>query len=155
MEFEDSRKALFVEPNAYVQRYEKQEQKHPKKIVFREPYECMSNHYMNNGFKKFENKDVSEEKNSQENKPNLGLNFNGLTPILSSFLGGSNLGGLLSSVGGKGGFDISKIVSTLMQDKSALGSILNLFTGKKINKKKTNEHIKQTDYEIKNYTRVE
>lgn len=54
MEFEDSRLALFSEPNAFIQNFNnpKQKEKEIKKIVFQEPYETLPNFYINNNFTK-------------------------------------------------------------------------------------------------------
>ena len=57
MEKEDSRFALFTEPNAYVQNYNNancdcKKEKERKKIVFQEPYETLPNFYVNNNFTK-------------------------------------------------------------------------------------------------------
>ena len=50
MDFEDNLNSLYCDPNAYIQRFEKEEK--AKKIVFQEPYECLPNFYINNDFKK-------------------------------------------------------------------------------------------------------
>jgi len=55
---EDSKNALFVEPNAYIKNFNnktKCEVKPIKKVVFSEPYDCMPNFYFDNHFHKNEN----------------------------------------------------------------------------------------------------
>ena len=66
MDFEDSRFALFQEPNAYIQKFEKQDKKDNdiKKIVFQEPYERLPNFYLNNHFTKHGCSCVSNSKHS-------------------------------------------------------------------------------------------
>jgi len=163
MEFEDSRNALFCEPNAYIQNHNKKEQ---KKVVFSEPYECLPSYYANNNFKKVNCNCVSKpkpkhnecgcEKSCNHTNTKLGgFDFKSLVPIL----------GLL---GGGGGVDLSKITSilggnedgqnplglilSLMQNGGGLGNVLNMFKPKKT---RPSNSIKSTDVEIINYTRVE
>ena len=68
MEFEDSRFALFPEPNAYIQKFDSKK-KETKKIVFQEPYESMPAFYLDNNFKKG---DCSCSHNWVNNKFNQG-----------------------------------------------------------------------------------
>ena len=52
---EDSKNALFVEPNAYINHFSKKEKtevKPIKKVVFSEPYDCMPTFHINNNFEK-------------------------------------------------------------------------------------------------------
>lgn len=73
MEFEDSRFALFLEPNAYVQKFDNlKSDKEIKKIVFQEPYETMPNYYINNNFKKHDCDCVS--KSHKQNKHDCDYN---------------------------------------------------------------------------------
>ena len=51
MENEDSRNALFCDPNAYIQNF-KNNKKQTEKVVFQQPYEHMSNFYIDNEFSK-------------------------------------------------------------------------------------------------------
>ena len=50
MENEDSRNALYCDPNAYIQSVQKREKCEPRKVVFQEPYEQLPNFYINNNF---------------------------------------------------------------------------------------------------------
>ena len=168
MEFEDSRNGLFVEPNAYVQRKDNEQKKLGKglkKIVFQEPYDCLPNYYINNGFKKgncycvpnTENKEKIESRHekSATNKP-FGFDFKNLMPMLGMF--GQDMGGIgkiLSIFNEKsGGIDLTKIVGSLVQNKDGLGSLLKIFSNK-TNNNNCKTEIKSTDFEIKNYTRVQ
>ena len=66
MDYEDSRLALFPEPNAFVQNYDKVDKnKEIKKIVFQEPYETLPNFYINNNFTK-NNCDCAKRPNSHD-----------------------------------------------------------------------------------------
>lgn len=78
MEFEDSRFALFPEPNAYIQKFDKEiKKKEIKKIVFQEPYETLPNHYINNNFTKHDCDYVAKHNNHSNNKyDNLDCNCN-------------------------------------------------------------------------------
>ena len=177
---EDSKNALFVEPNAYINHFNKQEKcdvKPIKKVVFSEPYDCMPNFYFNNHFEKGDcncvpnkkdkdcnshhadstcNENFSHQHNcncNNHNKPNFGFDIKNLMPILSSF-----------NKGGVGGLDLNSIsglfnsgggfdFSKLISNTQLITSVMSMFT----NKKKSNtkkEEIICTDYEIKNYTRV-
>lgn len=76
MEFEDSRNALFVEPNAFVQNFNRQERKNneTKKIVFQEPYECLPNHYLNNNFTKHGCECLPKHNNNLHDKQDCNCN---------------------------------------------------------------------------------
>lgn len=175
---EDSKNALFVEPNAYINNFNKKEKtevKPIKKIVFSEPYDCIPTFHINNNFEKgccdcIPNKkhnacnkhencnsrhgDFNCNNNSQcNNKPGLGFDIKNLMPIFSSFnkgnVGGLDLNSISSLFNSGGGFDFSKLIS----NPQLISSVMSMF----INKKKTSikkEEIICTDYEIKNYTRV-
>ena len=86
MEFEDSRFALFPEPNANIQIFEKRE---TKKIVFQEPYECLPNYYVNNDFVKHNCNCVANpigcecDKVNKHNKNNCSCNDNFSKPKTS------------------------------------------------------------------------
>lgn len=165
MEYEDSRNALFVEPNAYVQTFSKQKNE-IKKVVFSEPYERMPNFYLNNDFKKKDCACVEKEKhNCQPQKTNCNpFDFKNILPMLGGFLGK--------------GFDISKIASIMNSNQSTdtnnnsmmtnimnflstdMGkNILNIFTKNSTkNYKKNNKNsqkIKSSDFCVDNYERVE
>lgn len=180
MEFEDSRTALFVEPNAYIQKYDKKAEK--KKIIFQEPYECMPNYYIDNGFKKGDcdcvNKKIHSNKTDEHKHNNrepqnskqsgLGFDIKSLLPLLSLFNKGggadfSSIVGMLnngegSSQNGNASNPLN-LVSNLMSNKDMMGAVLNLFKGGGLNlfnkKQKTKKEIQTTDFEIKNYTKVE
>ncbi len=145
---EDSRNALFVEPNAYIQRVEKKK-KSPSKIIFQEPYESVPTHYINNGFKKGECDCVHKEKAKQKNQ---GFDIGSLMPILGLFGGEmSGLTNLLQGIGSGGG--MQNIISTILSNPDKVKSVMKIFGE---NKKKTSkEYIKKSDLQIKNYTKVE
>ena len=73
-----------------------------------------------------------------------------------------SLAGLLNSVddnqNGKS-TNIMGLISNLMSNKDTMSGILNLFKGGGLNlfnkKQSTKKELKTTDFEIKNYTRVE
>ena len=66
MEFEDSRCALYCDPNAYIKKFNKTEIKHKerKKIVFQEPYETLPQFYINNNFTKHDCDCVKNKNNN-------------------------------------------------------------------------------------------
>ena len=69
MEFEDSRLALFPEPNAYIQKFNKDcKEKGIKKVVFQEPYETLPNFYINNNFTKHGCDCVAKHNNHSNSK---------------------------------------------------------------------------------------
>lgn len=145
---EDRRNALFVEPNAYIQRVEKKE-KSPSKILFQEPYESMPNYYLNNGFKKGECDCVHKEKPKEKNN---GFDIKSLVPILGSFGGEmSGLSKILQGVGSGNG--LQGIISTILSNPDMVKSVMKIFA--KNEKKTSREHIKKSDLQIKNYTKVE
>lgn len=175
MEFEDSRNALFVEPNAYIQHFNK-EKSTPKKIVFQEPYECLPNYYLDNNFNKHScdcvhggckpnnkhdcvnsnNPQNNHDCNSNHEKPNNFLDFKNLAPLLGMFSkGNSGIMDIVSNLGkgGGSGFNLQNILGLLGNNKNMLGNIMDLFSKNKTSKEKSID-IPTTDYEIKNYTRV-
>ena len=68
MENEDSRNALYCDPNAYIQNYNLtiQNKKRPSKIVFQEPYERLPSFYLNNNFSKHKCDCVSKLKRESD-----------------------------------------------------------------------------------------
>ena len=170
---EDSRSALFIEPNAYINHFKPKEMcevKPIKKVVFSEPYDCMPNFHIDNNFHKGDCECVSKKEkdcNMHDNhhdcnqnhkcdnkgKPNFGFDIKSFLPILSSFnkagIGGLDLNGISSMFNSGGGFDFSK----LLANPQLITSALSMFGGKKKTSTKKEEII-CTDYEIKNYTRV-
>lgn len=186
MKFEDSRFALFSEPNAYVQKFDKKEDTGVKKIVFQEPYETLPNFYINNNFTKHDcecvkNKENKSDKhdcncnhnqkhnqnnncysNSDKHTKDFSFDLKNLLPIISLFnKGGTDLSsvvGLLNNEGGKNNNPMN-LISSLMQNKDMMSGILNIFKGGVINlfnkNKPAKKELKTTDFEIKNYTRVD
>lgn len=193
MEFEDSRFALFIEPNAYIQKFDKKERSEPKKIVFQEPYEILPNYHMNNNFKKhncdcvkedkgqkcfngkgndfnydyndFNKKDENKCSNNNPKQKNNGFDIKNLLPLLGLFNKGGNtdlsqLVGLLGNNGNNQNLDNPMgLISNLLSNKDMMSGVLNLFKGGGLNlfnkNKPIKKELKTTDFEIKNYTRVE
>lgn len=178
MDFEDSRNAIFCDPNAFVK---SAEQKQIKKVVFAEPYDCLPSFYIDHDFKK-QNCDCipkpcppkPPKSNCSPFKPFFGFDFKSLMPILMGLLnkgGSGDMGKLLSnltnlpSAGQQsdlgGGFDLQGILAQIAKNPKMLESVMSLFKGGGLNlfgkKKKQQESkpTKQTDHVIKNYTRVE
>lgn len=152
---EDSRFALFEEPNAYQQNFNPKIQ--AKKVVFAEPYENVPNFMIDNGFKKGRCDCIPKKPDKCKPQKPQGFNFDlkALMPLLSLFAkGNSNLGNLsslMSVFAGGENKDISSLLNGVLSNKDAIQGILNLFN--KPQKKKID--LKQTDFEIKNYTRVD
>ena len=184
MEFEDSRLALFPEPNAYIQKFNNENNnKEIKKIVFQEPYETLPNYYLKNSFTKHDcecvlkSKQNRQVKNSNNHDNNCnpgdtkqngsGFDLKSLLPILSLFNkgGGMDLGGFVSLLNNNANLQNSNnsnsmgLISGLMSNKNVMGEILNFFKGGGIalfgKKQKIKKELQTTDFEIKNYTRVE
>ena len=173
MEYEDSRNALFSEPNAYIQNINRKEQ---KKVVFSEPYECVPNFYINNNFSKKDcdcvpkgkrehscdcDKNKSEHSNCNCNNHNKGnknflsgFNLQSLLPMLSMFNkggnGGLDLANIMNMLGGKGE---NNILSNLLGNKDMLSNITSMFTSKK--EQSNIKKLQPTEIDIKSYTRVE
>lgn len=156
MEFGDSRNAMYADPNAYIQRYEKKDNSEKygaKKVVFQQPYDCMSNYYINNDFKKSNGEQVRERKEESAGNSSF-FDFKNLMPLLNMFgkSDGGGLGNIVSKLTGEGGFNFANLLPELIKNKDLFSSILGSFGKKKNSVKK---EIKSTDFEIKNYTRVE
>ena len=179
MEFEDSKNALYCDPNAYIQGVNRKEQ---KKVVFSEPYENAPNFYINNNFKKkncnciskdikdchdnhdhnkncgCENKNHNECNCNQQNNASKnflsGFNLQSFLPLLGMFNknggGGLDLANIMNLLGGKGE---NNMLSNLLGNKDMLSNITSLFTPKK--ESTDSKKIKTTDINIKNYTKVE
>lgn len=170
MEVEDSRNALFCDPNAYIQKPKKEDVKNKeiKKIIFQEPYETLPQYHVNNNFKKH-SCDCVPNKEKQNNKPDCKSNSNNskqngfnldvksLMPLLGLFNKGggtdlSSLVGMLNNNSSSG-----NIFSNLFSNKDMMSGIMNLFkgSGSRVKKQTQKKELKITDYEIKNYTKVE
>ncbi len=157
MNLEDSRNALFVEPNAYIQKFESTNINKPKKVVFQEPYESMPPYYLNNNFTKGDCGCLPKIKENK-NKQNQEFDFKNLMSLVSMFTKNLNINDMVSMFtnGKDGGLNIQNLLSSVLSNKGMLGNVLNLFGGKKIIKDKlSKKEIIATDYEIKNYTKVE
>jgi len=194
MKYEDSRFALFTEPNAYIQRFDRVENKEKKvqKIVFQEPYETLPNYHINNNFAKhtcdcvskpnfassvnklknnydlnhgcqsdFDNKKSKSGDKFDVNLPKqkfFGLDLSGLLPLLGLFnkSGGADFSQMANILNNNAGVDFNpmNIISKLLSNKDSLSGILKIFKGGQ-NNNQINKVIKTTDFEIKNYTRVD
>ncbi|MCQ2565033.1 MAG: hypothetical protein MJ152_04175 [Clostridia bacterium] len=152
MENEDSRFALFPEPNACVMGCENKKQ--AEKVVFSEPYDCMPNFYINNGFKKG-NCDCLPKPKPPQN-PCCNFNFSRILPFLTQILGkNSNFSSILQGLSNfpcGANFDFSKILQTVLANKN-LFNLSSFFGGNKKNQEKKVES--STDFPIKDYVRVE
>lgn len=203
MELEDSRNALYCDPNAFIQRIEKKEDCKRKKIVFQEPYESLPAFYINNNFQKHDcacvpkfnhdcknssfinprcnehNNDCKCNDNNCKNstgcngkchqeissKPSpFGFDLKSLLPLLSLFNKGggadfSQLVGLFNNANNSQNGNNSNpmsFISSILSNTDSMNGIMRLFSGGGLTKtqpKKNN--LKTTDFEIKNYTRVE
>ena len=152
MNFEDSRNALFVEPNAYIQKFDNPGK--TKKIVFQEPYECMPPHYLNNDFKKGDC-DCLKKSKCEKQPTKTNFDFKNLMPLMSMFTKNSNLNDIVSLFSKSGGVDLQNVLTSVLSNKDMLGGILKLFKGNKKQKIDNKKEIVTTDYQIKNYTKVE
>ncbi len=160
MENEDSTKALFCDPNAYIH-HKPQKKDPPKKVVFAEPYECLPSYYIDNNFKKGDCDCVKCHKPEKppECKPekSKGFDIKSLLPIFS-LLGGngggefSSLVSMLSPKANNEQGNPLNMISSLLSNSGGLNNILNIFKPKESKEKRP---LKTTDFEIKNYTRVE
>lgn len=206
MDFEDSRYALFPEPNAYIQRFDNREKKEPKKVVFQEPYETLPNYHINNNFTKHDCDCISNKKNNSQNinnhdfncnhnnqygninknsssqskhddnchhddfnkKNSFGFDLKSLMPLLGLFNKGggadlSSIVGLLNNANNShqslNSANPMNLISSILSNRDAVSGILNMFKGGGFNlfnkKQQVKKELKTTDFEIKNYTRVE
>jgi hypothetical protein len=199
MELEDSRNALFWDPNAYIQNFGKIDHKESeiKKVVFQEPYETLPNFYVNNNFikhncecadgKKFSTGCVNnkhyncncnrEKQNHHDNccdntqKQNdcssnngycgskqqigFGFDFKSLLPFMGMFNGGANFGQIGEILNNKQAS--SSLLSSLFSNKDLMSGILNMLKGGELfnRNNQLKKELKTTDFEIKNYTKVE
>ena len=162
---ESNLNALFEEPNAYIQRYDDCGYKpnHIKKVVFSEPYENFPSYYIKEDFKKPKCDFCDKPKPKPKPQPKFpfSFDFKSLMPLLS-MLGGknkSNIGDLISILGSQSGDSNASKITSLLQNKDLLSGALNLFKGGGLNlfkqKKENQKQAKTTDFQIKNYTRVE
>ncbi len=194
MIFEDSRNALYCDPNAFIQRYNKKEKCEPKKVIFQEPYESMPAFYIDNNFIKHDcnycegndkhnlksqNNSHNDRKNNckQDNSHNqcwhdcncnhdvflkqkgFGFDLKSLLPLLGIFnkSGGadfSQIVGLLNNNTQKDNNSNPMAMISSLLSNGGLGNILNIFKGGQKTKSEKKE-LKTTDFEIKNYTRVD
>lgn len=147
---EDNRNALFVEPGAYIQHHvNKTEEK--KKIVFQEPYESLPKYYPNHDLKSSGKCECVHKNEHKKSEPKRScFDIKSLLPLLGSFGGGgNNISNILSSIGG------GDIFKTLLSNPDLIGSVSKMFFKPKMSEKKEDCTIKQSDIEIRNYTRVE
>ena len=156
---EDSRFALFSEPNAYIQRFDNHKQENKKfdikKVVFQEPYEVLPDYHLKTDFNNCKNHFDDKPKKNM-NKPSFPFSFDikKFLPLLSGLgIGGGGIDKLISTLGEgekmNGGTDL---ISLILGNKDLVSNVLNMFTK---NKKPIFQKQKTTDIPIKNYTRVE
>ncbi len=138
----------------------------PKKVVFQQPYESVPNFYLNNNFIKGNCNCVPKPKPKPKCPPqNFGFNldFKNLLPLLSGLfkgVGTGSFGNLISMLNNSNNenekdnsnLDFSSLIKAF-SSSGGLSNILNLFKPKQSQNIKN--EIKSTDFEIKNYTRVE
>ena len=157
---ENSSNNIFYDANAYIQNwnYSKPNQgcKGAKKVVFQQPYECVPDFYINNNFEKGNCDCVPKPKPKYPPKPAFPFDLKNILPLLTGLLKNNQNGisNILSALAGDNGegikdFDFSKILNLL-----GSSGFENLFTSFSSKKTKVDD-IKSTDFEIKNYTRVE
>ena len=168
MEFEDSRNALFCDPNAYIQKVEKRDKCEPRKVVFQEPYEQLPNFYLDNNFKRgdcdcIQKKKDTQKQDNQTSQNLFGFDLKNLMPILGMFnkSGGADFSQIAKLLNNSNNSNAESsnpmsMIFNLLSNSGGLTNILNLFKGGIFNKKQaTKKEIKSTDFQIKNYTRVE
>lgn len=152
---EDSKNALFVEPNAYINNFNTEkhfEQTNIKKVVFSEPYDCMPNFRINNDFQKHNCECTKPHKPPHDcKKGGLNFDFKTFLPLLAKLnLGGNSnmnsITNLLSNFSGNLDFN------HLFSNPELIQTVLKMFNKPKNSSPK--EEIVCTDYEIKNYTKV-
>lgn len=163
---------LYHDPNAFIQSTPQKENNKPKKVVFQEPYENWPNRYLNNNFKKqdcecipkkeekkCECKEKKECCKKQKASNPFSFNFQNLLPLLSGLNLNSNagIGNIISMLTNTSksatdgvGLDFTKLISNFISGGNGL-NFLNMFT----NKTKSENKIKSTDFQIKDYERVE
>lgn len=173
MEYEDSRNALFPEPNAYIQHCESKEHSPPKKVIFQEPYENVPNFYIDNNFKKGDCDCIPKPKHPSQNhspenrKLPFSFDLKSLLPLIGSLGNGGGMGNLLSIFSNNSNTDENKQNSNLN-----LSNIINLFTsnnggnglldmfksfnlGNLFKNNNTKKEMKSTDFCIKDYERID
>jgi len=145
MEFEDSRNAIYCDPNAYIQRNVKENE--TKKVVFQEPYDCLPKFYLNNNFKRHD-KDIPEKHscNHENNKQKNGFDLKNLMPMITKFFNNKDMSNVIKLLGNGNGLNLSNIMSILGN-----GNLLSGFSSKK----KENKEIKNSEICIKDFKRVE
>lgn len=171
MNIEDSRNALYCDPNAFIQKQSNKKQEH-KKIIYQEPYESMPAFYIDNNFKKGncecvpqkKEKNIKHEESkceciSKQNK-SLGFDLKNFLPLLGMFNkgGGADLSQIMSllnnNLQNSNNSNPINMISSLLSNGGGLGNILKIFKGGQKSKLAKKE-LHTTDFEIKNYTRVE
>lgn len=168
MEFEDSRKSIFCDPNAYVQHCETQQ---IKKVVFSEPYDCLPTFYIDNSFKKHSCECIPNRQPPKRPCSNHGSMFD-LKSIMPILLGVLNKGGggsqdLTKLMTGfmqpdSAGIDLKSLIATLAKNPKIIESVLSVFKGKglksffkKTNSKTSDFKQETTEHVINDYTRVD
>lgn len=148
MEFEDSRNALFVEPNAYIQHFDNNSpQKFSAEKVFSEPYDSVPSYRPRKETRPIQQ--VSHPPKSLLDS----FDFKSLLPLLGTLGGADNgLGSIVSKLTTGEGFNLGSILPELISNKNLVSSLLNGLGSKNKTERK---EMKSTDFEIENYTRVE
>lgn len=161
MEFNDNSQALFSEPNAYIQHFDKPKEKcEPKKVIFQEPYENAPEFFIDNNFKKGDCHCANPKPKPCETRRPF-FDFKNLLPLLCGLLKNNKTFSPLISIlsdNKDGNFDPQKLISTLMQNPSALNGIMSMLKGGGFNlfkKKDEKPQMKSTEFPIKDYERVD
>lgn len=142
---------LFVEPNAYIN-FNNIEKKERKKVVFSEPYETMSGFHIKNDFKPV--KDINSQQNKGSSMPFLkGLDLKQILPLAQIFLNKDNNMDLSKIINLFDGNNGGNLISNLTSNPELIKMVTNFFNFKSQNKVATK--MKSTDFEIKDYTRVQ
>lgn len=156
MNIEDSRNALFVEPNAYIQNYSRQDKTKTQatKVTNPLPYERIGETPV------WDNPNKNNNNQMQQNNPSRsGFDMKNIMSLLGALgKGKSDISGIMNLFGGMGqqkpransnGF--ADFISTMLSNKDMLSTISNLF----LKKNDSSTSKEEGDFVINNYTKVD